>query len=75
MRIIWFLIFLMFVGIVGIFAFENSEPVPDQLFGSEAVLAQHSFAHVRTHCRNLCARNAHRLDCDRIPKTDCSACG
>ena len=27
MRFIWFLIFLIFVAIIGVFAFENSDPV------------------------------------------------
>lgn len=27
MRFVWFLIFLIFVAIIGIFAFENSDPV------------------------------------------------
>lgn len=27
MRFVWFLLFLIFVTIVGVFAFENSEPV------------------------------------------------
>jgi putative membrane protein len=28
MRYVWFLIFLIFVAIIGVFAFENSDPVP-----------------------------------------------
>jgi uncharacterized integral membrane protein len=28
MRFIWFVIFLILVGIIGVFAYENSEPVP-----------------------------------------------
>jgi lipopolysaccharide assembly protein A len=28
MRYFWFLIFLIFVAIIGVFAFENSDPVP-----------------------------------------------
>ena len=28
MRFIWFVVFLIFVAIIGIFAFENSEPIP-----------------------------------------------
>jgi lipopolysaccharide assembly protein A len=28
MRFIWFVIFLIFVAIIGVFAFENSEPTP-----------------------------------------------
>lgn len=28
MRFIWFVIFLIFAAIIGVFAFENNEPVP-----------------------------------------------
>ena len=41
MRFVWFLIFLIFVAIIGFFAFENSDPVainyPDQSLSIQSI--------------------------------------